>query len=612
MPPIDPLTRFISPGEPVSAGVANRPTRDIDAAVRYLYDLIETLQTGAVIFADNLTVEAGALPGMPVYWNAATQRFERALAAVVSDPVTGRLRAADSAQVWGVVRQKASATLARILFAGYDNFDITAATGSPTVAGVYYLSAATPGALTAVRPAFAVPVLRADGDGGVLVEPQFADPGSGHQHYQAELLCRPAGHHTPPVPGERHVITSPDATKRGWLPASHVSFGGLAPAMARFGYNLAADPTLLALWPPVPLDGVSLEWNRGGDYTKGAQGVPLGLEGQCVIDRNGIWWLSDCYQDVPWPSWLDTSVPDPESTESAESIAGHLTHCPREVDMELVLWFTRVDFLSDGAAVTSLTTRDARVKIVCPGTGTPASAGPLEIDLNLTNVVAPGLNRGSTVLKTLDPDGQTFRAGRVAEGLYALGSNVTLSSDQPTMPLNPSIPLGTQVYQGLVQLSVSTQPTLELPVLLVRLHGAEEEFQKGAMFIGLDADAASSFVAKFHVPADLQIASPKLAFRFTLLGRASGTLPAISLVYQIVARPPSGLSTPLTLTAGTTSLALTDTVALTPDQYVEATSATVNVNPGDTVFLTVSRGAPDGYSGQVGVLELVGVLTPGV
>jgi hypothetical protein len=28
--------------------------------------------------------------------------------------------------------------------------------------------------------------------------------------------------------------------------------------------------------------------------------LPMGLGGLVYIDINGIWWMSDCYNDVPW------------------------------------------------------------------------------------------------------------------------------------------------------------------------------------------------------------------------------------------------------------------------------------------------------------------------
>lgn len=603
------LLNMIQNGDPVSAETLNRTFRELDGNLGFLLDLVMASGVGSTVSVDGLPVEAAANVGVPVWYNPTTAQFERGLAAAVFDTQAGQLQTAPTALVWGVVKSKSGPTIARITLFGYDTIDLTASAGAAAPpAGLYYLSGLTPGGLTRTAPAVAVPVLRCDGGGRVFVSPQIVDVNSAHRHYRVPLVCLPAGDHTPPTPGERHTISNPDVTRSGWLPASHASFLGLAPAGALFGYNLAADPTLSALWPPLPLAGTYLEWDRGGDYTQGAQGVPLGPKGLCVVDRNGIWWLSDCWKDVPWPYYLTTAGGVVGSIGSTGSLSGDEPTCPRDPLMALTLWFTRVTFLTEGAAVTSLVSPDKRIKITCQGGTTSAATGPLALALDLSAIVTPGAVRGATVLKTVDGN-LNFQQGVVTEGVYTTSPNVTLSSNLPYAYLTPGDTGSPKVYQGLVRVEVATAPTLELPPLLVRLHSATEEFYKGALYLGLNSASASQFVAEFSVPSDVP-SSYQMTLRLRVLGRAAGQLPQLSVAYQRVGRPASGLSAPVALAAGTTTLTCVTTGTLSaPDQYVEATSSPFAVAPGDLVFFTVTRNAPDGYAAQVGILTATAVLS---
>lgn len=597
------LIRLVADGEPVDAATVNRPTRQVDHNVRVLRDLLAAADLGEALFARSAPVEPAALPGMPVWWNPDAGRFERAQLALDTDPATGEAALAARAQPWGVVHSKPGAALADVLVAGTAALDVAAA-GGGTAAGLYYLSASDPGGLTRVRPSVAVPVLRCDGAGRVLLLGQGVDAATSHRHYRFDLACLPAGHHAPPAPGGRHAVTSPDAALPGWLPASHASFGGRAPLGAAFGYNLAAHPALAAAWPPAPASSAVLDWNRGGDPSRDGGTVQLGRYGQCVVDRHGLWWMSDCYADVPWPHGL--AVPGPD--ESLSQGAG--PECPRDVPMTLTLWFTKVGGASDNAAVSSLVSRDPRLRVACEGAGTPARTGPLELSLDLGFLVGPGPVRGASVLKRLD--GGTFYPGYVAEGVYALTGNVHLVSDLPTVPRDPGDPGSEPVHRGLVGVGVAAPSSYEIDPSVTRVHGATEEYYKGALYLGLGPSAPSSFVAQFRVPDSLPYASPRLVYRLRLLGRAAGTLPSLTVKAQFVPRPPAGLATPVDLPTARTTLTL-PTAAATggADRLVEASSSPVAVSPGDTVYVEVSRAGTDGYAGQVGVLAQVAYVVEG-
>lgn len=588
--------RLIRNGEPVTAGVANRGPEQIDRNVRYLWDVLQAANIGSTVYARKVTVEADALKGMPVYYNATAQRFERALARVSSDATTGVVETAASSHVFGLVSFKHNATLADVLLFGYAELDLSAALADAVQSGVYYLSGTTAGRLVRQRPPVSVPVCRAAGT-RVFVNPALVDFLDRHTHYRFRLSCLPAGVHTPPEAGDRHVITDPDDTLPGWLPADHASFDGKAPSGAKFGYNFASHSALDNAWPPLPVTQSYLEWNKGLDGDVGFTGVPADL---CIVNADGIWWMSDCYGDVPWPAFWDTT---PETGTSLTEVLGE---CPRDLYMDMVLWFTKVNFATENTVVTSLRSLDARLIVKCLN-GDDGAAGDLTIDLDLSLLVAADPVRGSMVLKELD--GDTFKKGRVQEGLYALTDNVTLTSNVPTIKRVVDDPASENVYQGLVGISVAPQSTLELPVLLTRLDGASEEFYQDVMYLGLPAGEATGFRSKLQVPTTFGLPSPKLKLRLTLLGRSAGSLPDLTVTARRVPRATTPAALPLT--GSEFSVTISTVATVTANQYVEFTSDEFVVAAGDAVFFWVQRSDSDGYAGEVGVIQQMGVLSGG-
>lgn len=600
----DQFVRLLADGDPVRAGTVNRPLRQIDQNAKYLWDVLQAAGTGSTVYARRQTLEAEAAVGMAVYLNAATQRFERALAAVEVDNTTGAVVTAASAQVWGVVAEKINATLADVLLYGVAKVDLSAAVSGPLVAGTYYLSSGSPGRLVAQRPPVGGPVLRRTPDGRVFVAPQFVDFVDRHVHYQFPLACRPAGGTHPPEPGDRHEITDPDGSARGWLPADDAAFGGKAPFWAEFGYNLAADPALAASWPPVPVGNAVLEWDKGLDPDVGMTRVPGGL---VVLNSDGIWWLSSCYGDVPWPAGLDTYASASVSESASESSP---QNCPRPTTMSMVLSFTRVNFATDSSVVLSLRSGDARVKIRCHGDPTKeAATGHLDLTLDLNLVTAEGV-AGFQVLKGFDPETSEFSRGPATEGVYALSSNVSLAGSASSTRTVDGV--ARTVYQGLVGITVDPADTKELDVQLVRLDGAEEAWlgTPPVMYLEFLNGDEREYRGKIHVPYDLAIPDPVLSLRFQILGRAVGTLPQLTFSGRIVPRPDG--PTALPSDGDEFSVNCVTNVALAAaNRYVEASSDPFSVAAGDTVYFTVRRSASDGYAGAVGVLRHSGVVTSG-
>lgn len=591
--------QLIRNGEPLSAGVPNRPISAVDARTRYLWDVLQASFLGSTTFARQQTTAADVLVGEPVYWNANTQRFERGLAGVSFDAATGGLVTSDASQIWGIIAKKINSTLCDVLLSGFAKIDITAAlqAGETLKAGTYYLSRTSAGKLVSARSPIPVQVLRATGNGYVFVSPQWPDL-TKHSHLRFRLKPIPAGTHVPPESGDRHVITNPNVHVEGWLPADHAVFDGKAPAHAKFGYNISANAALLAAWPPLPPENAVL-------LDDGVM-VPDGDQGLVIFDRNGIWWLSDCYDTVPWEATLAT---DYEVVSESAVVSITPEDCPYIWRDRLDLFFTKYEFLTDQTVVTSLVTNDDRISIFCAGGDplTPSNVGPLEIKLNLeflSDDTDPG---GFLALKAWDPETGKFHRGPVTTGVFARSTNVTLTSDNSATETIDDVER--TVHHGRVGIEVTTDDDREIFPDLVRLggNGASEEYVSDVMYLQFDAGVQlRSLRVRFQIPTTLSLVNPKFALKLRVMGLGSGTLPNLVVTYR---RVPAA-TTPAALPTSDSSYTIVTTDTLTAaKQYVDKTGNQVPIAAGDELFVTVLRNISDGYASDVGLLRISGILS---
>lgn len=597
------LIEYVRNAERVSAGVTNRGPRGLEQLVRYLWEIISAIDSGEAVIARQVSVESDAALGMPVWYNDAQSRFERGLAGLDGALGNGVLRTLDSAQVRGVVSRKHSDTLADVVLHGRVELDITAAVDGTVTPGVYYLSGTDAGKLVLQTPPVSVPVLQYTTSGHAIVFPRPTDLLERHVHYRFNLTCRPAGVHVPPAPGGRHEIDDPDPGLEGWLPAGHGAFNGQAPAGAVFGYNLPEDGDLHQAWPPLPPEHAYLDWDRGEDPGQGAQGVPLGRNGLCIINTSGIWWMSDCYGDVPWPTSYDSSESSESYSDSAES------ECPRHLQMAMSLWFSRPNYATDTSVVTSVRSADSRLRVRClTDPDTAATAGDLLLALDLALTVNAVDDLAAFAIKTV-ANGGFLQAGPVVSGLFTRDEDVVLVGEA-TFP-HPDLEDVTAQH-GLVEVSVQKDGARELPVHLVRLGRAQQEYLEETPYLGLPEDEDTEFTAIIDIPKSTGLVSPRLAYRVSLLGRAAGTLPDLTVTARRIPRPANGLATPLDLPTDANDIALTVDMTATltsANQYVEAVSDAFEVADGDRVLIRVRREGTDGYAGDVGILRQVGDLT---
>jgi len=602
---LEKFIKFIKEGEPVSPGTPNRPLQQLDQNINYLWELIQAAEMGSTVYARSQTVISTLKVGQPVYLNPATAQFEPAFAATDTDSATGYLVMSDQAQVWGIVAEKHNATLADILLFGYASVDISEAIGnlpgSEVPAATWYLSGSSAGQLTQQQPPVTIPVCKTDLSGGVFVNPSFVDFLENHRHYVFDLEMLPAGTVSPPPVGGTHTITAPNSNQVGWLPASDAIFAGNAPAGARFGYNLSQNDALNGVYPPVPLQSACIQMQRPSVWDTALERKWYGeqlMEDLVIIDRNGIWWMSDCYDEVPWPTDLDTGG----------SVSASYGDCdPGGKEYSLKLYYTRVGFATGNTTVSSLRSLDDRLVITCADKPDPATTGDLDIDLDLSFMIGDHDVNGYTVFKSLDTETSTFSMGPVAEGVYATSSNVLLTSPKQST----DVVAGKTVYQGPVGIGVLTQTSQELLSQLVRLDGVTEESYP-VLYLGMPDDVATSYVVKFEVPSDSPAGS-LFVFRPRIIGRAAGTLPLLTASYYKSGRPTDGLNVPISVTQSYVALTM-DTVATlaSANEAVEAASDSFSVDPGDVVYIKLERtpeDVSDLYVGELGIMQQVGVLT---
>jgi hypothetical protein len=511
----------------------------------------------------------------------------------VYDAAAGNYKLPPSAMPRGVVRSKSSANVASVILAGRYP---TALSGAAP--GQYYLSATTPGGITLQTPPAAVPVLYFDG-AYAYVSPRPESFLDRHTHYRFELACATSGWaHTH---GGREKVVAVDVTRRGWLPADHASFDGKAPVGAAFGYNFAADSAISAAWPPLPAASAVLVWDKGEGYAGGAI-IPTGAAGLCVVDAFGIWWMSDCPGDVPWPvayEWSSSvSMLEPNDETGPE--------CPRSEEMKLTLYFTTVFGLTDRTTVTSLKAKPTSPLVVTDCDGNVASTGPLQIDLD-TSFLSQGDDAatGAIVFKEIH-DG-SLRRGYVQEGLIA-GSGLIATSTHPT-----ALTGGGTLHQGTVTLNADNNLAGRmLNPQNVRLNGVKEHYLASSkiQYLEYPPDRFSEARYLYYLPPVGLPASPQIQIEAWLYAPFSGTLPTLTLTAKRAVDPGS---TPTTLSIpGDTAVNLPTNVGIGAGQYVKITSSAIAVAPGDTLYVNLSRSAPDGYTGYVGVLRLVAQLASGL
>jgi len=602
------LINFIINGEAVSDSVTNRPTRQLAARTQYLYEQLQLLAAGEALFIHGVPVEADALVGQPMYFDASSGTYKRALAAVELDPVNGWYTVAKSAFVVGLLYSKTNTTTGSIISIGMArDFDMSNAIDDPTSSGPYYLSMTEPGKLISPRPAVGVYVLFNRGDDTVHVDPVQKDVLENHIHYKFQLTAEPAG--TPNCieygDGQVHCIFDADSDLPGWLPADDPVFNGTAPEGAKFGYNLSQDPELLRVWPPLPPDTAYIEVN--------SQSVEVN-NGTCprvIVNSNGIWWLQDCYGAAPWPpdypgcsssscGPTSSSSGECECTTPIEYMPGH--GIDRLDQMSIVLWFAKMVVKTDESVVTSLSpcSENSPISVLnCEGQAQSTGQLCLAVDVSkLLRVESPGydLVKGFGVDQVLKGPAVT---GIKPTSDFALTGIGTEDEDWEVDEDG--------VYHGEFELALADRAgdPREGEANLTIVSNVREEYDSvlKVFYLHYPAGQAGEVRGRIDVSRiDVPTGNLEMYLWFWFYGRVSAALPTLGATYRRIPLPSSPAALPTSDSPIDTGSWLPG-LTLNAGQYGQATTEPFDIAAGDQVLFSLTWDGASGPSDGFGILR---------
>jgi hypothetical protein len=655
--------KHVNPGEPVEAGVVGRPDRALADRTAYLKDRLDAAEAGKAIIDLGATIASNVLPGNAVYWNADRQQYELALASFSADPDTGAFVLTPAAQCVGICYQKMAENRGDIALQGLVRFkNLESSIGQNVEAGKYFLSAVSPGKLSKQNPPITAPVCYVLGrrdncstDVYVLVCPQIKDSLDEHVHFRIDLATVAAGN--PVVSDGRATIAAPDVTVAGWLPADHASFNNKAPAGAKFGYNIPAHKALSRLWPPVPTSSATLLRDKGAGV--GATELHVSENGVAIIDINGIWWLDDCAENVPW-----TNAGNEEDEDT----------CPRPEQMRVVFIGTRMLVGNVGRFVTSLQANENSPVVVIGCSSDSSTTGDLKVDANYRVQDCPpltiedhelGPDQGGKIFattKSIDDlvalyetapetfgtddvvaaaaekeNGRVLNTNKnylckswVTEGVVAHGLNQLTVSSTWERPLTNAEKIYLQfvdtsgdpladtikAHQGLIKLDFdSAASDRELSPQIVRLDDAIERIYNDIPYLAFPPGQDSAIRVRLNVPfvntlggANLRMKIRALVFRPVGASSPSG-IGRLFMSYRVIPSATQNLEyLPIPMSDVVDDNNFPSNLVAPKDNVVTADSVSFAVSRGDTVLVTFSRASDDATAGDIGILRIAGIL----
>ena len=570
--PYSALIRTLSNGEAVEAGVTNRPTGDLALRTQYLKETLDALVAGQAIFARQVALDPGAQAGQPVY-QGADGVFHPGLSGLGQALAGGP--AAPSAYIRGVLYQKTSSTLGDVMLQG--RFPGTIAgwgahfDGGTATPGEVWLSSQVAGNLTSLSGGLSVYVGHLDVSGDLYVQPAAPVAGQ-HAHYQVNLSGAPSGTVTDPTVGSVHVVTTPDTTVQGWLPATSTYFPGWVsgvqiPVGAAFGYNLQhpAESALRNLFPPIPPEA--------------AVGIQQGLElsGLLVCNAYGIWWLSNAYGQAPWP--VDYGAVGQTNTIS--------------------LRFVRYAALSPLPLVTDISpdpTSPVPVQILGSTTGSPASQGSLKVRIPGLFTSTITTDEDFLAVKQVTGAGVQSRGPVVARLIAGAGALVTAANGD-----------GTLGHYGDVTVALSSSEALQGTGAIGQLNGAStgslNDLPITALSSGVDSSPVWSIKLSESAPGTNQV-----NLSVILTSSVAGVTPAgFDWRYRVITPTTGGVTLGTTWSSATS---LAGATLLANGCRTLALGAITGVPRSSVVLVQIRRtGSSDPYGGQLGVDRLVYTLS---
>lgn len=599
--------RGINNGEAVDAANTNRPLGDLNEKANYLKAQLDALHNGEALYLRNRRVTPECYDGCVVYYDPIEMCFAPAQAVVGFDAGVGKI--ADSSFVVGIVAKKLSATVADLIIGGAWPYHDTTAVLNKDVSGPRYLSATEGGLLVDEPPAFAVRVGQWLAETQeLLVQPVPRDVLEGHVHYKFQLFAEPAGTPSTDIYMQKHTIAAANSSLPGWLPADDPSFAGLAPAGAKFGYNIGLHTELFKVFPPVPLDSAYIE-----AFIDGA-GAGRELDDVVVVDQSGIWWMKDDWGWAPWASDMATldddsshvtnpsEAPPPIELHHGHGYVG--TNPAQQYRFSLYLWFSRPTYRTENSMVASLQPEKGSPITVKDCTGKDATTGHLYVGYDF-NILDDGEDYpGEIVVKEFTAT--QMKRGTVVAGIKS-GSDVISIKRSDGKPPNAD-----GYYGGYVTIEYKDPATQkrEFDTALFALDGALQGDQFGTFYIGLKNGVANGMRGRVDIPSTgMPSGKFNVKLNMRLYAEMGGSLPSLKFSYKRVA----SASIPTMLPNASTEVVLPDLVLGSvgtvsyANMYFDFVSPALETEAGDTLFFTVQR-LVDSYAGIVGVLRVRAII----
>lgn len=624
-----PVAHVLADSE-VTAANTSRPTRQLENRTNYLKERLDAIEAGQVLLRHGEPVTSECLDGQAIYWDTETNSYAQALAGAEVPTAHDELVCTPTSHCLGIVIRKESDNTGSLAIFGFVSLSPAQAANlfdGEIVPGPYYLSGVHPGKIVRQKPPVSIPVLHVlslpgDCNSSVLVcvRPQPANSLEDHVHYQFELAARPAGAHASPAEGELHTISTAATTVQGWLPVSAAD-SELVPDGAKFFYNLAAHPELLAAWPPLPVKSAVLEIVQPQNDDIRVHTLGRISDDFVTLDAHGIWWHSDCYNQVPWPTAIVTENNGDVTTLPTSS------GCPFTGDTRLILSFTKMTLATKDHVVTSL-----RPAADAPFTfennyGEEATTGDLFAKMDFAAATISTDSTGSQVLKSIADDRFGFHAGRVTEGLVSRSAKLIVASNHSRLenPEDPAGPTNRLIHQGIVELSLDSEtPEIDLSPQVIRLGDAVERHYRDVSYIAFPQNRTSGIHAKFYVPGQGIPENAQLRIRAWMFGLSTGPFPPLAMHYLRIANPAADGTTPLPGTMQAVASNQFDIVtpsstlgpggtALPAEHVMQVTSncdPAIAVTPGDIVFVRLTRDVADvGYADDVALVRISGIVS---
>ena len=620
---------FIRHNEPVIPEVANRVPKQLAMAHSTLERRVNALLDTANVIAHNQPMSSGTSEedntyvGCVVYWNTTEQLFKPARASthVENNTVT----ADESAYAVGVVLEKhedakTGATSGHIVFSGLVEIDLKESDNFYDIydtSGVRYLSIHEHGKITHKKPAISIPigiVLHTNTKTGLskfYVNISLDNLLTSHRHRVFELAARPAGDWNPGDTVIRNTQTKLD----GWLPIDDATFDGMKkPPEAKYGYNIEKSE-LRAFWPPVPLASCEFTWQRSNDEdieTPGIVGIPEEL---VRFTHDGIWWLSDNPNYLPWSSRRSYDQSKPQEA----------LNTPPMYDQRLWLRHTQVTYGMSDAVVESLVADPMSGLVVTNRrTKRPASRGDLliDLDLNLLKSESPSYD-SQFVIKDIKKvpsvngkQGQIIEWGPVVAGIKTDSRSMEVISEDNLYDTE-----GHATGNVLLRASDSWHG-FALPVQHIHLNQVKDANIDGVIGLSFPEKTACGLSGQVYIPK--QVTTPKnLYLKLRLLFVAHVTAGVVDPVfnpktvfsfnYRRISDPPNGMLADFPKEKVSSYLripSLTETLTIKRSlQYFAVESIPVPVLPGDVFWFELTRdGGTGGYTGALTSIKREGVL----